>query len=196
MNARISTLILFLCCTPFVIYAQKVDGILRIGDHPPALDFRRLTSQESINWADLKDRVIVVEFWATWCPPCIGNIPHMNELVKKFSKEPVTFISVTHESEKKVQRFLKDHPMDAIVGLDNDFAMFKSFKAWAIPMVVLVNKKGRIAGVLHPNNLNESVINEVLAGKTPQVKSAEAWPDPEGAEQYFRSLENTPNTNK
>ncbi len=196
MNARSITLISLLFCTLFVALAQKDEGTLKVGDRPPALDFTPYKSQEPVSWNSLKDRVVVVEFWATWCPPCIGNIKHMNELVKTFGDEPVTFISVTHEGAKTVQRFLKDHPIDAIVGLDNDFAMFRSFKAWGIPMVVLVDKKGKISGVMHPNNLNESVINEALAGRVPVVKPAEAWPDPQGAEKYFRSLEKAPGTDK
>ncbi len=55
-------------------------------------------------------------------------------------------------------------------------------------MVVIVNQKGQIVSVIHPNYLTDELIHEVLAGKIPAVKQAEAWPDPEGAEEYFRSL--------
>ena len=95
-----------------------------------------------------------------------------------------------------VKEFLVAHPIDGIVGLDNDFAMFKSFKAWGIPVAVIVNKKGTVAGVLHPDNLSEAVINAVLVGEAPRVKSAEPWPDPAGAEQYFRSLLKKSNPDK
>jgi hypothetical protein len=66
--------------------------------------------------------------------------------------------------------------------------MFKSYEAWGIPMTVIVNKQGRIVSVLHPDHLNKSVISDVLSGKVPQVKPALPWSDPEGAENYFRSL--------
>ena len=55
-------------------------------------------------------------------------------------------------------------------------------------MIVIVNQKGQIASVIHPNYLTNELIHEVLAGKIPKVEQAQAWPDPEGAEEYFRSL--------
>lgn len=87
-----------------------------------------------------------------------------------------------------VKPFLEKYKLDTIIGIDNDFTMFKSYGAWGIPMVVIVNQKGRIASVIHPNYLTNGLIQEVLAGKIPTVKQAQAWPDPEGAEEYFRSL--------
>jgi hypothetical protein len=54
-------------------------------------------------------------------------------------------------------------------------------------MIVLVNKMGIIAGVIHPSKLTSSVIQTVLSGKTPAVEQEKGWPDPEGAETYFRS---------
>jgi len=50
--------------------------------------------------------------------------------------------------------------------------MFKSFKAWGIPMVVLVNADRRIAAIIHPEYLTTRVINEVLEGNTPEVEPA------------------------
>ena len=67
--------------------------------------------------------------------------------------------------------------MQTMIGLDNDFAMFKSYKAWGIPMTVIVSTKGRIVSVLHPDNLNASVISAALRGKVPRVKPAQPWSD-------------------
>ena len=188
MRRRSLVVMVLLGCTLVASYARGGNGLLKVGDRPPPLEFKPYKSQELVDWSGLKNRVVVVEFWATWCAPCIENIPHINDLVRKFALQPVTFISVTYETEGMVGRFLKEHPLSAMIGLDNDFAMFRSFKAWGIPMAVIVNRKGRIACVLHPDNLSESVIDEVLAGKAPRVEPARPWPDPKGAEQYFRSL--------
>ena len=168
--------------------ARAEGGLLRVGDRPPALDFKCYDSEKTFDWAGLKGRVVVIEFWATWCPPCIKNIPHINGLVNEFRNDPVTFISITYETGEMVKKFLVGHPLKTVVGLDNDFAMFKSYRAWGIPMTVIVNRKGKIACVIHPDNLNDSVIHDVINGKLPHVKSAQPWPDPRGAEQYFRSL--------
>ena len=188
MKIRTFAVAILFCLAAALSYAQSGGGILRVGDRPPSLDFKSYGSDEVIDWASLKGRVVVIEFWATWCPPCIKNIPHLNTLANEFRKEAVTFISVTYETEKMVGRFLKEHPLETIIGLDDDFAMFKSYRAWGIPMTVIVNKNGVIAAVIHPDNLSESVINDVLRGRVPRIKPAQPWPDPVGAEHYFRSL--------
>lgn len=182
-------LLLLTLLLPSTILAQ--DLILKVGDIPPKLDFKRLnrtSPDEIITWESFKNQVVIIDFWATWCPPCRKAIPHLNKFVKEFKGKPVSFISITYEPDNMIKSFLEKYKLDTMIGIDNRFAMFKSFKAWGIPMVVIVNQKGRIASVIHPNYLNRAVIEEVLAGKVPEVKQHDGWPDPEGAEEYFRSL--------
>jgi len=171
-----------------LLHAQEPDGLLRVGDRPPALECTAYRSSQILSWESFKNRVVVVEFWATWCPPCIKNIPHINGLVKTFRNRPVTFLSVTYETAPMVRSFVAEHRIETIIGLDNDFAMFRSFKAWGIPMAVIVDRQGRIAAVTHPDHLNARILEDVLAGNIPRVEPAHAWPDPGGAEKYFRSL--------
>ncbi len=169
---------------------EAVPGSFEMGSSAPPIDFYRLTDGSAgkrLTWQDLEGRVVVIDFWATWCPPCKESIPHMNQLVKAFAGEPVTFLALTYEPARMLAGFLKKHPMDSAVVLDNDFATFKAYSAWGIPDVVVVNREGRIAARVHPKNLTEAVIREVLAGKMPAIEVSKPWHDPEGAEEYFRS---------
>ena len=170
--------------------AEKSNLKYQIGDEPPSLNYTPLTSQheETRSWADYRNRVVIIDFWATWCPPCIESIPHLNELVAEFKMQPVTFLSITYESEEMVERFLQKHPMNTTVGIDHNFEMFKSYAAWGIPMIFIIDKNGKIAGTIHPKYLTADVIRSVLAGETPKVEQHAGWPDPDGAETYFRSL--------
>jgi len=189
MNWRANGIIgMLICCVPISSPAQPDSAILKVGDAPPALDFKVYKSSKTIDWSSLKNRVIVLEFWATWCSPCVENIPKMDSLAAIYSGKAVSFISVTYETEGMVEKFLRQHPMHTMIGLDNDFAMFKSYKAWGIPMTVVVSAKKRIACVIHPNKLDTRVLDEVLAGRIPRVEPARPWSDPKGAEEYFRSL--------
>lgn len=188
---RISVMLFASLSLLLSLAAAAQNLILSVGDTPPALDFRTYQASpddKQITWESLKERVVVIDFWATWCAPCREAIPKLNQLVEDFAGDPVTFISITYEPEKMIKPFLEKYPLKTTVGIDNDFHMFKSFKAWGIPMVIIVSQKQRIAAVIHPNYLSKEVISGVLAGKVPQVKPHEGWPDPEGAEKYFRSL--------
>ncbi len=171
------------------IYSQKMG--LRIGQAPPDLVYHSISEDETMSYKgnDFKNSVYLIDFWATWCAPCIESIPHLNELVEKYKNKNIRFISITYEPVKLASQFLKEHPMKSDVGLDEDFKIFRSYNAWAIPNVVMINSKGKIAGRIHPTYLTDEVINVLLRGGIPDVENTpEDTFDPAGAEEYFRSF--------
>jgi len=183
-------LLALLACIPLATLGGKAP-MIQVGEKPPALDFRIYSGDSTlpgIRWEDLKNRAVIIDFWATWCSPCIKSFPHLNAMVEQFADQPITFLSITYEPPRLITPFLAKHQLESVIGIDDDFAMFKSFGAWGIPMLVAVNREGRIACVIHPKHLTADLINEVLAGEIPDVPQAERWPDPKGAEKYFRSL--------
>ena len=128
-------------------FTNAQENFLKIGQVPPKLDFKEAGTLNPENYnTDFKNTVFIIDFWATWCSPCIESIPHMNEIEQKFSGRKVKFISITYEPDSVVKSFLKDHSMKSEIGLDNDFKLFRSYNAWAIPNVVMINSKGIIAG--------------------------------------------------
>jgi uncharacterized protein (TIGR03435 family) len=139
-----------------------------IGGVPPPLILTK-TIQGSpateISWDKLKGKVVVVEFWATWCGPCVAAIPHLNDLAEQFKDKPVVFISVTSENEDVVRLFLKNHPIKAWIGLDDYEVLNKAFHVEGIPHAVIVDANGHIAAIAHPANIKPENLEEVLAGK-------------------------------
>lgn len=132
-------------------------------------------------WEDLRGKAVVLEFWGTTCQPCVGNIPHMNELVEKFKDKPVVFIQVSRETEASVKEFLAKHEMKANVAAEAADA-FKKFKIFGIPHAALIDKNGIFKGGLHPAGLKEETINDLLAGKEVAVAEPEEEEDPSAAE--------------
>ena len=184
---------LYLLLTLVLFYTAVLaqDRGLHIGQTPPELVYFSLPGNETVTYKedDFKNKVFLIDFWATWCGPCIESIPHLNLLVEKLKDKNVKFISITYESENLVKEFLKDHPMKSEVALDDDFKMFKSYNAWAIPNVVMINSKGKIAGRINPSRLTEEIIELLLNGGVPYVEQTpEDAFDPAGAEEYFRSF--------
>ncbi len=140
----------------------------KIGDVPPPLALPKTIQgfpATDTSWVKLKGKVVVLEFWATWCSPCVATIPHLNDLADQFKDKSVVFISVTSENEGVVQGFLKNHPMKATVGLDDYEVLNKAFHVVGIPHAVIVDAGGRIAAISHPADIKHENLEEVLAGK-------------------------------
>jgi uncharacterized protein (TIGR03435 family) len=140
----------------------------KIGDIPPPLILAKTIQgppTNEISWNKLEGKVVVLEFWATWCGPCIKAIPHLNELAEQFKDKPVVFISVTSENEDVVRLFLKNHPIKAWIGLDDYEVLNKAFHVEGIPHAVIVDATGHIAAITHPAEIKPENLEEVLAGK-------------------------------
>ncbi|QEH36184.1 Thiol-disulfide oxidoreductase ResA [Aquisphaera giovannonii] len=117
-----------------------------------------------VAWADLKGQVVVIEFWATWCGPCVEAIPHLHDLAERFRGRPVRFLAITDEEPRVIRRFLEKTPMKAWVGLAGE-ATFEAYGVRERPLTVVVDAAGRVAARTTPNNITPELIDAVLAGE-------------------------------
>jgi len=138
-----------------------------IGKKAPELSIEKFLQapKANINWKNLNGNVVVLEFWATWCAPCVASIPHINELVDEFRNEPVKFISVTDDNEEILNRFLKKKKIKYWIGIDSDRSLFKALNVIGIPKTFIIDKSGIIAAAMHPNQLSAEVIKSILNEK-------------------------------
>jgi|SRR5947207_1567197 len=140
----------------------------KVGERPPTIGLEKLLQAPEgtkASWAALKGKVVVLEFWATWCGPCVAAIPHLNDLADKLKDQPIQFIAITDESEKIISTFLTRKPIHAWVGLDTDKSMFRDYSVTGIPHTIVVDKKGKIVAITHPTGLTEQILKDVVAGK-------------------------------
>jgi peroxiredoxin len=99
-----------------------------------------------IHLADYRGKVVVLDFWATWCTGCKVEIPWFMEFQKKYGKKGLTTIGAAMDAEgwEKVRPYVAQHPFNyAIVAGDDAFA--KMFNVVNLPLTIVIDRQGRIA---------------------------------------------------
>ena len=141
---------------------------LMVGDVAPGFNSGgalQTLEGEGLEFSTFRGQTVVLEFWATWCVPCIGVIPHLNELAEKLSGKPITFISISNDEDKpRLREFLKKTPVPGISAWDPDRKWFKAYQGVGIPHTVIVDAGGRIAGITSPWNLTVEVLEKIMDG--------------------------------
>ena len=96
-----------------------------------------------------KGKVVVLDFWATWCGPCVRALPELMEATSSFPKNKVAFVAVNQgEKPKQIKKFLKQKKWESLlVALDPQAVAGKSFKVEGIPQTVIIDKHGKIRHV-------------------------------------------------
>ena len=139
-----------------------------VGTPAPPLKFTQLLQAPTgtqPDWPALRGKVVVLEFWATWCGPCVAAVPHLNQLVASLDPAKFQFISVDDEDPKVVQTFLGKRKMSGWIGIDTTGGIFTKYGAKERPLTVVVDANGRIATKTHPEFLNAADLLAIAAGK-------------------------------
>ncbi len=96
--------------------------------------------------ADQKGKVVVLDFWATWCGPCLQTMPLVDKVVHEFDGQDVQLIAVNlEESAKTITATLERHKMNVTVALDQDGVAATKYQATAIPQTVIIDREGKVA---------------------------------------------------
>jgi thiol-disulfide isomerase/thioredoxin len=104
--------------------------------------------------SDFRGKVLVVDFWATYCPPCVRQVPRLAELSKKYRDKGLEVVGLTSDDkadQEKVVEFLKKSGADYIVGYDNQWLSSAFLKGTEddtgqppIPQLFVISREGRI----------------------------------------------------
>lgn len=159
-----------------VVAAAGCAFAAELGQPAAPLKITEWIKGKPVDLAALKGKqVVVVEFWATWCPPCRTSIPHLTAMQKQF--KDVVFIGVSDEESATVKKFVtkQGDQMDYTVAIDDErktsAGYMEAFGVNGIPHAFIVDKEGRIVWHGHPMAGLDKAVEEVLAGKLDLTKA-------------------------
>ncbi len=133
------------------------------GGIAPPFDFEILLTRAS-EWSAEQKLPTVLDFWATWCAPCVSSLPHLNDLEQQF-RGRVRFLSVTDEPPGLVSEFLRRNPISGWVAVDTDRSMMYAYRVESFPATFLIDADGVIVASGSPDQLTPDVLDSLIAGK-------------------------------
>lgn len=122
--------------------AGEDTGAIAVGKKAP--DFTLSDPEgKKVRLADLKGKVVVLSFWATWCPPCRMEMPHLEALQKKYASKPVKVVGVNLDVQgKALRKWMKSHKLTFTVVADTDQKVAGSYGVEGIPTLYVLDQKG------------------------------------------------------
>lgn len=135
--------------TSVTVFSQTAQPAASTESKPaaPAFSVTSLTGQK-FELASLRGKVVVLNFWFTGCPPCIEEMPKLNDLVSKFKDKDVVFLAPTWDNEATLQAFLKDHAFKYHIIPNAGEMIIVTYSDGtgnvAFPMHIVIDKEGKI----------------------------------------------------
>jgi cytochrome c biogenesis protein CcmG/thiol:disulfide interchange protein DsbE len=120
------------------------------GSRPPrigsnALDFTIQDGQSKVTLSQFRGQVVVLNFWATWCPPCIEEMPSLVEMQRRLKAKGVTVLAVSVDVDESAYRqFVKDHNVNLLTVRDPDQKSSALYGTFKFPETYIVDRNGVI----------------------------------------------------
>ena len=113
--------------------------------------------------SDHEGKVILLNFWATWCGPCVGEMPAFERLQETYGEDLVLLAVNSGEDEETVKGFLEETGYTFRVGLDLDYTVFSLYPSEFIPYTVVIGTDGKVAAI-HTGADDYDYYSELVGG--------------------------------
>ena len=135
---RLSKLMLMV----FFILPFSVSAI-SVGDTVPSFKARTIDGSKSVTLEDYRGKVVLLDFWASWCPPCLKSLPKYNDLRREIGTADFEIVAINvDENTNDAKKFLQKHPVSYPVAKDPKGILPGVFGVKAMPTSYLIDKNG------------------------------------------------------
>ena len=138
----------FRCLVPLTLVLIALCAFAGDETGQPAPRFRaKTTAGEQFNNDSVKGKVVLFEFWTTWCKYCEGEAEIVDDIAKEFSSKGLIVLAVdVLEPDQRVKKYIPDHPRSVPIVLTKDTNLAAMYNAQVYPIYVVVDRDGNIAG--------------------------------------------------
>lgn len=155
-----NNLFVLLLLSTISLFGQEV----QIGEKVPAFTVELVNEDRSVfSFDGSTEKAVLIDFWATWCSPCVAGMPHLEALQKKFQGR-LQVISASEEKHERISRFQDKRPYQFLFARDTG-SLRALFPYQVIPHSVLIAPDGRLVAVTSPDHITDKIIEQVLAGQ-------------------------------
>ena len=138
---------------------------LSVGDIAPEFEAKRLNGS-TFRLADYRDKkAVLIDFWATWCPPCVDEIPTIKSIAETYRDQGLEVVGVSLDrNEQPLRDFVKEEMLSYVQVFDKEKsnAIAKSYGVWGIPSVFLIDKNGVINALKLRGDRTEVAVKALL----------------------------------
>lgn len=140
--------------------------------------------------SELRGKIVILEFWATWCGPCLEAMPHLQEMQKTYG-DKLQVITVTDERPGRIGKFLSSRPSTLWSAIDSARSVANLFPHQMIPHTVLISAEGNLVAQTVPGAITDQTIDSLLNGKDVHLpeKTDNLMSPPEAIKAYFSAAD-------
>ena len=180
MKKTILAIVLAVLCQNLKVCAQGNDVIdittkgIQIGQKVPDVEITNIQNHTSntIKLTELKGKLVILDFWATWCAPCISAIPKMNKLQKQFDGK-IQMLSITYQNEKEVMGFfskLPDSLRPAFPMKTGDTELSGLFPHKFLPHYVWIDGQGTVKAITGLDGITDKNISAMIENQSSNIQ--------------------------
>jgi len=166
-----SSILLIIALVPASVLGQTVKA--------PQFKLRDINGR-TVRLSDYRGKVVLINFWATWCPPCRAEMPDLVQLERDYAKQGLQIIGITYppETKTRVRRFARSLKVNypIILGTSEIKARYSSEET--LPLTVVINRNGAISdiisGILLPEEFDEKIKPLLMKNMEGEMKDAKS----------------------